>query len=205
MQRVNLCLNICLIPDFSATLEPLTDPKFDSPDSQQAPIFVNGEKQSPPIRVTFVIDHEASGLTVADKSLVSGLHEWNSSPSLLDVALDSWGDLAGHVFVAEWGDLAPPTNPLRDMPVGSQISMIDPDDGTVVPFIHNAKPGPASEQGAKGAGLERPFDVKFGPDGAMYIVDYGIARINMARQEEGQVPYEFPPETGIIWKVTPTK
>jgi hypothetical protein len=35
----------------------------------------------------------------------------------------------------------------------------------------------------------------------MYIVDYGVARINPA--SEG-TPYEFPPETGVIWKVTPT-
>jgi len=55
-----------------------------------------------------------------------------------------------------------------------------------------------------GLGLERPFDVRFGPDGAMYIVDYGVARINMARAAENQVPYEFPPHTGAIWRVTRT-
>jgi hypothetical protein len=52
-------------------------------------------------------------------------------------------------------------------------------------------------------GIERPIDVKFGPDGAMYIVDYGIANVNSARTAEGQVPYEFPPETGAVWRVTP--
>jgi hypothetical protein len=35
----------------------------------------------------------------------------------------------------------------------------------------------------------------------MYIVDYGVARINPA--SEGG-PYEFPPATGAIWKITPT-
>jgi len=35
----------------------------------------------------------------------------------------------------------------------------------------------------------------------MYIVDYGVARINPA--SEG-APYEFPPSVGVIWKVTPT-
>ena len=50
---------------------------------------------------------------------------------------------------------------------------------------------------------DSPIDVKFGPDGAMYIVDYGIANVNAARAAEGQVPYEFPPETGAVWRVTP--
>ncbi|MDQ3549841.1 MAG: sugar dehydrogenase [Chloroflexota bacterium] len=189
-------------PDFSAALEPLTDPEFDSPDSQQAPIYVNGELQGK--FLGFVIDHAASGLTVADRSLIAGLHGFNSSPSKLDVAPDSWGDWAGQLFVAEWGDLAPPTNLLRDKPIGYQVSRLDPATGKVVPFAHNLMPGPASKQEAKGMGLERPFDVKFGPDGAMYIVDYGIANINPARAAEGQVPYEFPPETGAIWKVTHT-
>jgi hypothetical protein len=75
---------------------------------------------------------------------------------------------------------------------------VDPDSGRVVPFVRNARPGPASAQGAQGQGLERPFDAKFGPDGALYIVDYGIARINPALAP----PYEFPPGTGAIWRVT---
>ena len=189
-------------PDFSAALEPLTEPQFDSPDSQQASIYVNGELQGK--FLGFVIDHAASGLAVADESLIAGLHGWNSSPSKLDTAPASWGDWADQLFVAEWGDLAPPTNPLRDKPIGYQVSRLDPATGEVVPFVHNVMPGPASKQGAKGMGMERPFDVKFGPDGAMYIVDYGIANINPARAAEGQVPYEFPPETGVVWKVTRT-
>ncbi|MDQ3413066.1 MAG: hypothetical protein M3509_13220, partial [Chloroflexota bacterium] len=32
-------------------------------------------------------------------------------------------------------------------------------------------------------------------------VDYGIANVNPARAAEGQVPYEFPPETGAVWRV----
>ena len=51
-------------------------------------------------------------------------------------------------------------------------------------------------------GIERPLDVKFGPDGAMYIVDFGVARVNFARIKRGQVPYEFPPRTGAIWRVS---
>ncbi len=189
-------------PDFSAALEPLTDPKFDSPNSLQAPQFINGQPVGRTLR--FLIDHAASGLTPPDPALVAGLHEINSSPSLLDVAPASWGDLAGQIFVAEWGDLAPQTTPLRDGFAGFQISRIDPATGEVVPFVHNQMRGPASAQGAQGQGIERPFDVKFGPDGAMYIVDYGIGRVNPARPPN-QGPYEFPPFTGAVWKVTRTR
>jgi glucose/arabinose dehydrogenase len=189
-------------PDFSAAKEPLNDPKFASPEEHMAEVFINGEPQGKVMG--FLIDHEASGLTPPDPSLVVGLHPVNSSPSMLDVAPASWGDWAGHIFVAEWGDLAPPTNPLREEPVGSRIVRIDPEDGQkqVEPFIQNQQPGPASEQGAKGMGLERPFDVKFGPDGAMYIVDYGQVITDMERAEQGLTPHGPQAGTGIIWKVT---
>ncbi|MDP9370629.1 MAG: PQQ-dependent sugar dehydrogenase [Chloroflexota bacterium] len=187
-------------PDFSAAFEPLTDPAFDVPNSLQPPSVIDGQPQ-PKDQVGFVIDHEASGLEPPDASLIAGRHPWNSSPSMLDVAPESWGEFAGQLFVAEWGDLAPPTNPLRDEPVGYRVVRINPESGEVLPFAQNAMPGPASEQMAMGMGLERPFDVKFGPDGAMYIVDYGVARINPA--SEG-TPYEFPPETGAIWRVIQT-
>ena len=188
------------VPDFSAALEPLSHPKFDSPDSQMAPVFIGDQPQ--PQSLDFVIDHEASGLTPPDKSLIAGLHEFNSSPSLMDFAPTAWGDLAGQLFVAEWGDLAPPTNPLRDKPVGSQVVRLDTATGKLVPFIRNLRRGPASAQGAPGMGIERPFDVKFGPDGAMYIVDFGVVRINPQLDVENAPPYEAPEQTGIIWKVT---
>lgn len=189
-------------PDYSAALEPLIDPKFDSPDSLQAPFFIGDEMQ--PKGLGAVIDDGASGLTVADSSLVVGRHGFNSSPSKLAVAPESWGEFAGQLFVAEWGDLAPNTNPLRDKPEGYQVVRIDPATGELTPFVHNAMPGPASKQDARLEGMERPIDVKFGPDGAMYIVDYGIANVNPARAAEGQVPYEFPPETGAVWRIAPT-
>ncbi len=63
-------------------------------------------------------------------------------------------------------------------------------------------PGPASAQGAPGMGIERPFDVKFGPDGAMYIVDFGQHLIVLKHIEHGHLPFEWSERTGVIWKVT---
>lgn len=184
------------VPDFSAGREPLTDPKFEVPDSLQAGVFINGEFIGKDLG--FVINHEASGLTPPDPSVVLSRHEFNSSPSMMDVAPASWGDWANHVFIAEWGDLAPPTNPLRGKrPAGSQIVRVDPETGQLVSFISNIGGGPASARGAQGEGLDRPFDVQFGPDGAMYIIDFGVVKIDMSKKP----PYVFKENTGAIWKV----
>jgi hypothetical protein len=119
---------------------------------------------------------------------------------LLDVAPASWGQWADHVFIAEWGDLAPPTNPLRGKkPAGSHVVRVDPATGHLETFISNMGGGPASAQGMEGKGLDRPFDVKFGsPDGAMYIVNYGVVTIDMSKKP----PYAFKENSGAIWKVT---
>jgi streptogramin lyase len=81
-----------------------------------------------------------------------------------------------------------------------RIVRVDPKTKQLAAFVSNRQPGPASMQGKVGEGLERPFDIKFGPDGAMYIVDYGVVKINPLRQ--GREPYEYVPNTGVIWKVS---
>ena len=189
------------VPDFSASRKPLTDPEFEVPDKFQAPIYINDEFIGKDLG--FLIDHEASGLTPPDPSLVVGRHEVHSSPSLLDVGPASWGDFAGDLFIAEWGDLAPPTDPLRpEITAGFRVVRVNPETRQLEPFVSNMHPGPASEQGHTGKGINHPFDVKFGPDGAMYIVDYGEVEVNPSSSGS---PYNLIPGTGIIWKVTKMK
>lgn len=184
-------------PDFSAAREPLNQDKFQSPEGEHAPVFVGDEEIG--ASLDFVIDHEASGLEAPDRGLVLGLHEINSSPSLLDVAPAGFSDFGGDVFVAEWGDLAPGTTPLRSDFAGFAIARVSTATGNVEAFVRNREPGPASEQAALGEGLERPFDVKFGPDGAMYIVDYGQVTTN----PRGEMPpYNFFEGTGTVWRVS---
>jgi glucose/arabinose dehydrogenase len=190
------------VPDFSAGRRPLTMPQFEPPDSLQAMVIVSGQPQGKTLG--FLIDHRASGLTPPDPSVLLGRHEINSSPSLLDVAPASWGAMAGHVFIAEWGDLSPPTNPLRGKkPAGYRVVRIDPATAGVEPFVWNRQPGPASMNGMQGQGLDRPFNVRFGPDGAMYIVDYGVVKIDMSLTKQGKPPYDEVPGTGVIWRVVP--
>lgn len=185
------------VPDFSATREPLSDPKFEVPDEFQAPVYVDGKLVGK--ELDFVIDYEKSGLTPPDPSYVVGKHEVHSSPSLLDVAPTSWGNWKGHLFIAEWGDLTPPTDPLRaTLTSGFQVVRVNPETRQLEPFVSNRIPGPASEQGKTGEGINHPFDVKFGPDGAMYIVDYGAVEIDPSSMS----PYNPILGSGIIWKVT---
>jgi glucose/arabinose dehydrogenase len=194
-------------PDYSADFRPATNPIFDTPNALQAAKFKAGEPL-PLDSLDFLIDHEASGLERPDQSLIASLHEINSSPSGLDVAPESWGRrFADHLFIAEWGDLAPPTNPLLDKKPGYQITQYHPGDGPKMPkpFVQNVEPGPASELGKLGEGIERPYYVKFGPDGAMYIVDFGQAFANRPDAGPGDDPYNFAPETGIIWRVAPVQ
>ncbi|MEX0647487.1 MAG: hypothetical protein WEA56_10110 [Balneolaceae bacterium] len=188
------------VPDFSAGREPLTDERFIvEEDSLLAMVVVNGEPQGKGLG-GFLINHEASNLTPPDPTDVLGSHEINSSPSMMDVAPDSWGDWADHVFIAEWGDLSPPTNPIRgeDPAQGYRVVRVDPNSGDVTDFLSNSGGGAASHQQQEGGGIERPFDVQFGPDDAMYIVDYGVVNIDMNREP----PYDYKAGTGVIWKVS---
>ncbi|HJQ89756.1 MAG TPA: hypothetical protein VJ820_20100, partial [Propionibacteriaceae bacterium] len=45
-------------------------------------------------------------------------------------------------------------------------------------------------------GLEHPSDVAFGPDGAMYVTDWGVANITV----DG---LKLEPNTGVVWRITP--
>lgn len=193
-------------PDFTANFDPVTDAKYKPTRATVAPVYINGERQSR--ELYFLIDHEASGLEQPDTSLILGLHEINSSPSKPDVAPDSWNEYADHLFVPEYGDFQWITNPMRDKYAGSRIAVISTDgsgEQDIEAFIQNERTGPGSQQGKLGEGIERPYDVKFGPDGAMYIVDFGSHRVNLNRIAKGHFPVEFDRKSGMLWKVTKVK
>lgn len=71
-------------------------------------------------------------------------------------ATPRWG---GHLFVALFGDEAPMTAPPGTPRAGRSVARIDPSDWSLHPVVT----GP----------LDRPIDVRFGPDGALYILDFG--------------------------------
>ena len=61
---------------------------------------------------------------------------------------------------------------------------------------------------AKLRGINRPTTIRFGPDGAAYLVDYGAVRDPGNSDPDSKVldPADLPlvqfPGTGVIWKIT---
>ncbi|MFC6998822.1 PQQ-dependent sugar dehydrogenase [Rufibacter roseus] len=100
----------------------------------------------------------------------------------------------GELFVAEWGTLAPLNSPRpEDLDHGFRVIRVDVNKGTAEPFLHNKTMGPASSVG--GGGIERPVSCKFGPDGSLYVLDFGVAKVTPGNM------LAFA-HTGVLWKVT---
>jgi glucose/arabinose dehydrogenase len=99
----------------------------------------------------------------------------------------------GKIFVAEWGTLAPMNSPrTEDLDHGFRLIEFDPAAGTAEPFLRNRHPGPASRHGS--GGIERPVDAKFGPDGSLYVLDFGVSTVDVQKQ----LSYG---RTGVLWRV----
>lgn len=162
-------------PDFVAGV-PVTDPQF-APASGPAPSFILanhddllGGADTPPAPVATWEPHYATGQGA--------------------IAPQSWGDLAGSIFVAHHGDFAPITG-VVEQPVGFEVDRVDADSGQTEDFLANPYPGP------EGGEPERPVGVAFGPDGALYIADLGVIETSTA----GILPRA---NTGAIWRVVPS-
>ncbi len=74
--------------------------------------------------------------------------------------------------------------------VGHRIMRINIINGAISTFAINKSGFPEE------AGLSRPTDVVFGPDGAMYISDMAIDDVEM--------PNTYLPNTGVIWRIRKT-
>jgi glucose/arabinose dehydrogenase len=121
-----------------------------------------------------------------------GVH---SSANGFDFSRNEAFGYVGQAFVAEFGDLSPPTGKVLS-PVGFRVVRVDTKTGVIADFISNKgdKNGPASF--LKSGGIERPVAVRFDRTGrAMYVVDFG----EMTATEQGLRPVKG---TGIVWKVT---
>jgi glucose/arabinose dehydrogenase len=77
---------------------------------------------------------------------------------------------------------------------GFKVELVDVEGKTVKDFIRNTAGVPASMQPWGTVALERPCDVKVGPDGAIYILDFG-----QMENDEGEP--EFHAGTGRIFKL----
>ena len=162
-------------PDFSRSLRPVGESRFQPPSWMVIPTGYPD--------VGFVIDHQASGLADPDSRWLAAQLPVESGAAKMDFVPETgpFREYTGNLIVALWGDRAPFSTgdqPMSDPPTGYKIVRVDPDRREVKDFVYNTEGGPGSKltDRAKLA-LERPIDVKFGPDGFLYILDFGRMRM----------------------------
>lgn len=176
-------------PDYTTDLKPLLDDKDHDPPAEL------GKRAEP------LIDLKASGeLASPPEGDLATRFPLHSSSCGFAWAPKSFGRIGGRLVVAQFGTLAPATDPTGTGWPGCRVVTVD-DDGKVEDFIKNEEEGPASHGEAMGRGIERPLDVKFGPDGALYVVDFGVVDVKLDKAVGISVLCRE--GTGFIWKVTP--
>ncbi len=79
---------------------------------------------------------------------------------------------------------------------GFKVQILDLDTGRAFDFLTNATRGPATA--GRGTGLERPVQLEWGPDGALYVVDIGVIQPAMF---QGRTVLNAHSQTGVIWRV----
>ena len=176
-------------PDYSAALRPLTDAAYQPPQEHLA----QGHRS-----VGFVIDHAASGLTAPDRRLLVAVTEPHAALGGMVVVPRGgpFGRWSGQLLLPQMGDFRPVTDPVNpDERAGFDVVAIDLATGKLASFLRNrgdGDPQPASELDLEN-GLERPVDVKIGPDGLVYVLDFGVF-------ERGA---RVLPKTGKVFRVEP--
>ena len=139
-----------------------------------------------------VVDLEASGLKPPNRAN-------------LIAATEPHAAISGMVFsptegllVAEMGDFKPMTAP-DDGRAGFQVERMQPRSGILNSFLHNQlrnegdDPQPASTLDLRN-GFERPVDVRIGPDGLIYVLDFGAFILTSG------TPKAFP-KTGKLFRI----
>jgi glucose/arabinose dehydrogenase len=168
-------------PDYSRSGDPVSLQQFQPP-----PELLRGTGY-PNVRA--IIDQAASHLQPPDKSQLRALFQ-NQSGAAKIAFFPPMGPFhktpfEGELLVALWGDRAPFStggDPLPEPRPGYRVVRVkmdsrDPHD-SVKDFIFNTDGMPASQlAGASGNAIERPIDLKFGPTGILYILDFGKARM----------------------------
>lgn len=183
-------------PDYSADLEPIESQRFQPP---QQMIIKTGYPE-----LAALINREGSDLLPPDRARLlravfpslSGAAKMAFVP---DRAADAFQPFRGQVIVALSGDRAPYATSGQKLvaPQGYSVVRVDLDSKQVEDFIFNTKRLPAHRTKDIKDAIERPIDVKFGPDGALYILDFGYLEV-----EDGQEKVK--PKTGKLYRLGPT-
>jgi glucose/arabinose dehydrogenase len=121
----------------------------------------------------------------------------HAGPNGLDFCRDPRFGFEGDAFVAMFGDITPVTARQRT-PTGFKVVRVDMANRRVVDFAVNKIAGPASKLPHQG--FERPSHCQFGPDGALYVVDWG--EIDLAPEKGGIREQRG---TGALWRIRRTE
>jgi glucose/arabinose dehydrogenase len=160
-------------PDFASGLR-LDDPRWGDGGMGREPVLAEHPESDPPKPVVCFPPHCGS----------NGL------------AFSSGGSFGfeGQAFVALFGDLAPVTTPRLATPVGFRVVRVDVEAREIHDFAVNRVQGPASK--LRHGGFERPSHCVFGPDGALYVTDFG--EIDIAPEIAG---IKVRAESGTLWRI----
>ena len=179
-------------PDYGADLQPVTITARRPPERFLA---AAGGRLDP------VIDLARSGLSAPDRSLLLATTEPHAAICGMALAPSQgpWSHWSGQLLVSEMGDFKPSTDPANpSLRAGFQVEAVDLKSGRRTVFARNRGGGhaePASHLNSKD-GFERPVDVKVGPDGLVYVLDFG------AFESTGMSAKVFP-KTGKVFRIEP--
>lgn len=160
-------------PDFASGVR-LDDPRWGEGGKGREPVLAAFPDPDPPKPVASFETHAAA--------------------NGLDFPRDGDFGFAGQAFVALFGDLAPVTTVRQVVPSGFKVVRVDPESGAITDFAVNRTQGPASK--LFHGGFERPSHCAFGPDGALYVVDFGEIKI---APEKGGI--RIKQGTGALWRI----
>jgi glucose/arabinose dehydrogenase len=159
-------------PDFASGVR-LDDPAWGERGQGRAPVLARHPEAEPPKPVAKFQPHcGANGL---------------------DFCRDPAFGFQGQAFAALFGDLFPVTTS-RIKPAGFKVARVDVESGEIFDFAVNRIAGPESK--LPHSGLERPSHCQFGPDGALYVVDWGEIEI---APEKGGVRMAV--GSGALWRI----
>ena len=186
-------------PDYTADLNPSSDPRYQPPVELILP-FGYPELSS-------LLDNAASSPSLQSPtqyrtSLVYGAFPSQSGAAKFAIVPETgpFKEFAGEAIVALSGDRAPFATSGRKLvgPIGYKVVVVNLDRARkpIRDFVRNTSGMPASMLPNEPVALERPVDVKFGPDGALYILDFG--RMTVANGKE-----KVSAGTGRIFRVAP--
>ena len=171
-------------PDYGADLSPITEERF-----QPRPELI---RRSGYTELNFLVDH-GGGLnppddTDQDDLVRAKFLSQSGAAKMTFVPRDTpFGDFGDQLIVALSGDRAPFATSGKKLtgPIGGKVVRLDIDDDNKVvhDFIRNTAGVPRSKsRDGNPDMLERPTDVKVGPDGYLYVLDFGRLQMRGGRE-----------------------